>query len=113
MVTLRKQENSFSELLTVVSVYLRPGGILMDPFCGTAVSCLAGLRVGARLCVMNDKDVRCVEAARSRALHYWRLLKKADMWRKPIFQPRSRERELAHVRAIENLLQEETFPPHP
>jgi len=52
----RKQENSHVELQVAVGTYCPPEGILMDFCCGTAVSALAGLRLGVKLCIMNDRE---------------------------------------------------------
>lgn len=52
----RPQENSHTELVVAVGTYCPPEDILMDFCCGTAVSALAGLRLGVKLCIMNDRD---------------------------------------------------------
>ena len=76
----RIQENSFDELLTVMACYLPPNGIVVDAYCGTAVSCLAAIKMGAGMCVMNDRDSKLVSAVRERCLRYWYGLKSARDW---------------------------------
>ena len=67
---LRRQENSLQDLEGAIAVYLKEGGIVMDFCCGTAVSGLAALRVGAHLIFMNDRDQNVVAHAKERARQY-------------------------------------------
>jgi hypothetical protein len=72
---VRKQENSHAEVYGVLATYCPCDGgdptIIMDPYCGTGVLCLGGIRQNVTGIYMNDQDGNCVDLARGRALEYF------------------------------------------
>ena len=100
---VRKQENSFYELVGALSVYLKPGQSVMDCCCGAAVSGLGAIRLGAGAIYMNDRDAEVVALAKARALRYYAGCKKSgilDAEGNPIDMVGA-EAELGHVYGVQ------------
>jgi len=71
----RKQENSHAEVYGILRTYCPSDGnaptTIMDPYCGSGVLCLGGIRQSVTAMYMNDQDHDIIVLARARALQYF------------------------------------------
>ena len=71
----RKQENSHAEVYGILRTYCPSDGTvpttIMDPYCGSGVLCLGGIRQSVTAMYMNDQDPEIIQLARARALQYF------------------------------------------
>lgn len=75
-VPFRKAENPPAEIGEMIFRYCPPGGLIVDPFCGTAPVVEQALRQGKRS-VALDRDLVVLNAARVRWLQRYSYLKRA------------------------------------
>lgn len=60
-----------NEALEIINRWSKPGGIVMDLFCGTMVIGLAALRLN-RIAIMSDIDADVVKLGRERMERFYR-----------------------------------------
>ena len=63
-----------NEALELIHQYCRPGGVVLDLFCGTMVTGMAALRLN-RMAVMADVDKQVVVAANKRMARFYKWCK--------------------------------------
>ena len=73
-VPFRQAENPPAEIGEIIFRYCPPGGIIIDPFCGTAPVAEQAMRQGKRV-VLLDRDPLVLAAARTRHLQRYEYLK--------------------------------------
>ena len=74
----RQAENPPAEIGEIIFRYCPPGGIIIDPFCGTAPVAEQAMRQGKRV-ILLDRDPLVLAAARTRHLQRYEYLKKNNL----------------------------------
>ena len=60
-----------NEALELIHQYCKPGGVVLDLFCGTMVTGMAALRLN-RVAIMADVDRQVIDAANKRMARFYR-----------------------------------------
>ena len=60
-----------NEALEIINRWCKPGGIVMDLFCGTMVIGMAALRLN-RIAIMSDVDKEVVDLGKKRMERFYR-----------------------------------------
>jgi hypothetical protein len=74
----RRAENPPAEIGEMIHRYCPPGGLIIDPFCGTAPVAEQAMRQGKRVVIL-DRDRSVIEAGRVRHKQRYQYLQRAGL----------------------------------